>query len=64
MQGTQPLRFLPHSGGSGGFTSGSDEGPAAESLSEQGHPCPAQGGHIPLSDAGGRREKREERGTG
>ena len=27
-------------------------------------PCPAQGGHIPLSDAGGRREKREERGTG
>ena len=40
------------------------EGPAAASLSEQGHPCPAQGGHIPLSDAGGRREKREERGTG
>ena len=31
---------------------------------KQGHPCPAQGGHIPLSDAGGRREKREERGTG
>ncbi len=42
---------------------GSDEGPAAETLSEQGHPCPAQGGHIPLSDADGRRKNGKERRT-
>ena len=63
MQGTQPLRFLPHSGGSGGFAPGSEKDLLQHPYQNKDI-LARTGGHIPLSDAGGRREKREERGTG
>ena len=52
MQGTQPLRFLPHRGGPSGFHAGRDERPAPASVPEQTNPRTAQNRHLPLSTAG------------
>ena len=52
VQGTQPLRFLPHRGRPSRKSLGGDEATAERPRSEQGAACPSQGGHLRLREKG------------